>query len=68
MSQQGRNKKFMENNIDDVSEFNCRFPGEMGPEPTNCNHCGNVLVPDRETASHCDRLCFEAWQKEAQEI
>jgi hypothetical protein len=56
------------NNIDKVSDFNCRFPGATGPEPTNCEHCGNVLVPDRETVNHCDRLCFEAWQKNEQAI
>ncbi len=55
-------------NIEKVSDFNCRFPGVMGPEPTNCENCGNVLVPDRETVNHCDRICFEAWQKEEQTI
>jgi predicted amidophosphoribosyltransferase len=58
----------MKNNIDKVSDFNCRFPGATGPEPTHCEHCGNVLVPDRETVNHCDRLCFEAWQKEQEAI
>lgn len=70
MGQQARNEEFcfMSNNIDKVSDFNCRFPGVAGPEPTNCEHCGNVLVPDRETVNHCDRLCFEAWQREQQSI
>ena len=51
-----------------ISDFNCRFPGATGPEPTNCENCGNVLVPDRETVNHCDKPCFEAWQKEQQAI
>jgi len=55
-------------NIEKVSDFNCRFPGATGPEPTHCNHCGNLLIPDRETVNHCDRICFDAWQKEQQEI
>ena len=55
-------------NTEKVSDFNCRFPGVMGSEPTNCENCGNVLVPDRETVNHCDRICFEAWQKEEQAI
>jgi hypothetical protein len=58
----------MKNNIDKVSDFNCRFPGATGSEPTHCEHCGNVLVPDRETVNHCDRLCFEAWQKEEEAL
>ena len=51
-----------------ITEFNCRFPGVSGKEPTDCEHCGNALVPDRETVNHCDRLCFEAWQVNEQDV
>jgi hypothetical protein len=50
------------------NNFNCRFPGVPGLEPTNCEHCSAVLVFDRETVNHCDRLCFEAWQADEQEV
>jgi len=54
----------MSNNTSQVSNFNCRFPGVPGAEPTHCENCGNVLVPDRETVAHCDRICFESWQED----
>jgi hypothetical protein len=51
-------------NATQVSNFNCRFPGVPGAEPTHCENCGNLLVPDRETVAHCDQICFESWQED----